>query len=91
MQFREPDHTTTPPPPPPPPKIVPQITTFSATPTDVNSGQTSTITWATTNAAAITISPAVPQSDDAGPLPDLRQLRRPHHRNHHLHAYGDLF
>ncbi len=54
---------------PPPPKIVPQITTFSASPTDVNSGQTSTITWATSNAASITISPAVPQSDDAGPLP----------------------
>jgi phospholipase C len=36
---------------------------------DVNSGQTSTITWATTNAASITITPAVPQSDDSGPLP----------------------
>jgi phospholipase C len=56
-------------PPPPPPKIVPQVTTFSASPTDVNSGQTSTITWATTNAASVAISPAVPQSDDAGPLP----------------------
>jgi phospholipase C len=55
--------------PPPPPKIVPQITTFSASPTDVNSGQTSTITWATTNAASVAISPAVPQSDDAGPIP----------------------
>src|SRR5216683_5238794 len=52
-----------------PPGIVPQITQFSASPTDVNSGQTSTITWATTNAASIAISPAVPQSDDSGPLP----------------------
>jgi phospholipase C len=49
--------------------IVPQITQFSANPTDVNSGQTSTITWATTNATTVAISPAVPQSDDAGPLP----------------------
>jgi phospholipase C len=61
--------TTTPPPPPPPPPIVPQITTFSASPTDVNSGQTATITWATTKAASISISPAVPQPDDSGPLP----------------------
>src|SRR6266849_10725759 len=55
--------------PPGPPPIVPQITQFSASPTDVNSGQTSTITWATTQAASIAISPAVPQSDDSGPLP----------------------
>jgi phospholipase C len=49
--------------------IVPVITQFTASPTDVNGGQTSTITWATTNAASVTISPAVPQSDDSGPLP----------------------
>ena len=49
--------------------IIPVITQFTASPTDVNSGQTSTITWATTNAASVTISPAVPQSDDSGPLP----------------------
>src|SRR6267154_1427840 len=49
--------------------IVPQITPFSANPTAVNGGQTTTITWATTNAASITISPAVPKSDDTGPLP----------------------
>ena len=49
--------------------IVPQITQFTASPTDVNSGQTSTITWATVNAASVAISPAVPQSDDSGPLP----------------------
>jgi len=49
--------------------IVPVITQFTASPTDVNSGQTSTITWATTNAASVAISPAVPQSDDSGPLP----------------------
>jgi phospholipase C len=49
--------------------IIPVITQFTASPTDVNSGQTSTITWATTNAASVAISPAVPQSDDSGPLP----------------------
>src|ERR1700758_3030480 len=52
-----------------PPPAAPQITQFSATPTAVNAGQTTTITWATTNAASITISPAVPQSEDTGPLP----------------------
>jgi len=49
--------------------IIPVINQFTASPTDVNSGQTSTITWATTNAASVAISPAVPQSDDSGPLP----------------------
>src|SRR5258708_26491961 len=46
--------------PPGPPPIVPQITQFNASPTDVNGGQTSTITWATTQAASIALSPAVP-------------------------------
>src|SRR5258708_23169377 len=46
--------------PPGPPPIVPQITQFSASPTDVNGGQTSTITWATTQASSLAISPAVP-------------------------------
>jgi phospholipase C len=55
--------------PPPPPKIVPQITQFSASPTEVNGGQTSTITWATANAASVAITPSVPQTDDSGPLP----------------------
>ena len=49
--------------PPGPPPIVPQITQFSASPTDVNGGQTSTVTWATTQAASIAISPAVPVPD----------------------------
>jgi phospholipase C len=49
--------------------IVPQITQFTASPTDVNSGQTSTLTWATTNAASVVIAPAVPQTDATGPLP----------------------
>src|SRR5229473_3718868 len=58
--------------PPGPPPIVPQITTFSASPTDVNGGQTSTITWATTNAASVAIAPPVPMIDDSGPLPTSR-------------------
>jgi hypothetical protein len=52
-----------------PPPIVPQITTFSASPTDVNGGQTTTITWATTNSASISIAPAIPVPDGSGPLP----------------------
>ena len=49
--------------------IIPVITLFTASPTEVNGGQTSTITWATTSAASVTISPAVPQTDATGPLP----------------------
>jgi phospholipase C len=56
-------------PPPGPPAVVPQITQFSASPTDVNGGQTSTITWATTNAASVAISPTVPQPEGSGALP----------------------
>src|SRR5260370_12926642 len=52
-----------------PPPIVPQITTFSASPTDVNGGQTSTISWATTQATSVAISPAIPVPDGSGPLP----------------------
>ena len=50
----------------PPP---PQITSFTANPTVVNSGQTTTLTWATTNATSITITPTVSGGDDSGPLP----------------------
>jgi phospholipase C len=35
----------------------------------LNSGQTTTITWTTTNATSVTITPPVPQTDDTGPLP----------------------
>ena len=47
----------------------PQITQFSATPTTVNGGDTTTLTWATTNATSITITPAVPPPNDEGALP----------------------
>jgi phospholipase C len=47
----------------------PQITQFSATPTEVGTGQTTTLTWTTTNATSITISPTLPVGDDSGPLP----------------------
>ena len=47
----------------------PQITKFSASPTDVNAGQTTTLTWATSNATSITITPTPPVGDDSGPLP----------------------
>jgi phospholipase C len=48
----------------------PQITVFTASPTSVNGGQTTTITWATTNATSVTITPPVPQTDDTGSLPN---------------------
>jgi phospholipase C len=49
--------------------VPPQITKFSASPTDVNAGQTTTLTWATSNATSITITPTLPVADDSGPLP----------------------
>jgi len=49
--------------------VPPQITQFTATPTEVSTGQTITLTWATTNATSITITPEVPVPDDSGPLP----------------------
>src|SRR5713226_4111357 len=52
----------------PPPPVTPQITAFSATPATVNSGQTATISWVTTNAASVSITPAVPQPS-TGTLP----------------------
>src|SRR6202165_3502832 len=47
----------------------PQIPVFIASPTSVNGGQTTTITWATTNATSVTITPPVPQTDDTDSLP----------------------
>lgn len=47
----------------------PQITQFIATPTEISSGQTTTLTWATTNATSVVISPAIEAGDDSGPLP----------------------
>src|ERR1700757_3044213 len=47
----------------------PQITQFTAKPTEVNAGQTTTLTWATTNATSVTITPAIPIGDDSGPPP----------------------
>ena len=49
--------------------VPPQITQFTAKPTEVSTGQTTTLTWTTTNATSITISPTLPVGDDSGPLP----------------------
>jgi len=49
--------------------VQPQITQFTAAPAAVGGGQTTTITWVTTNAISVTITPPVPQIDDTGPLP----------------------
>ena len=49
--------------------VPPQITKFTAKPTELSAGQTTTLTWATTNATSITITPAIPVQDDTGPLP----------------------
>lgn len=49
--------------------VPPQITQFTANPTAVNAGLTTTITWATTNATSVTISPTIPQVEGTGSLP----------------------
>ena len=45
--------------------VPPQITQFTANPTTVTSGQTTTLTWATTNATSVTITPSI-SGDDTG-------------------------
>lgn len=50
------------------PPAPPQITQFSAAPTTVGGGQTTTITWATTDATTVNITPAVTNPED-GPTP----------------------
>src|SRR5258708_38496944 len=47
----------------------PQITAFTASPTTVNGWQTTTISWTTTNATSVTITPSVSQSNNTGSLP----------------------
>jgi phospholipase C len=49
--------------------VTPTITQFSATPSTVNSGQTTTLTWATQNATSVTITPSIPMPEDAITLP----------------------
>ena len=49
--------------------VLPQITQFMANPAAVSGGQTTTITWATTDATSVTITPPVPQNENTGPLP----------------------
>lgn len=51
--------------------VAPTITQFSANPTDVAVGNSTTLTWDTSNATSITITPTLPQVDgeESGPLP----------------------
>src|SRR5205823_3352301 len=49
--------------------VKPQITQFSASPTTISAGQTTTLTWATTNATAVTISPSITGEDTNGLTP----------------------
>jgi phospholipase C len=49
--------------------VPPQITQFTATPAAVNAGQATTITWATSNATAVTITPPIPQIEGTTSLP----------------------
>ena len=48
--------------------VPPQVTSFTASPMFVSAGQPSTISWTTTNATSVTITPAVAQQEDSGPL-----------------------
>jgi phospholipase C len=49
--------------------VPPTITQFSVSPSTVVSGQTTTLTWATTNASSVSITPAIAINEDTGPLP----------------------
>ncbi len=48
-----------PPPPPPPPLAKAMITSFTAEPSTIEKGQSSSLRWATTNATKVTITPNV--------------------------------
>jgi peptidoglycan-associated lipoprotein len=47
-----------PPPPPPPPTAAPTVT-LNASPTSINSGDSSTLSWTSTNATSVSIAPEV--------------------------------
>lgn len=49
--------------------VPPTVNSFTANPTTVSGGQTTTLTWQTTNATAVTITPDPQQTDDANALP----------------------
>lgn len=49
--------------------VTPTITQFSVSPSTVNSGQTTTLTWATQNATSVTITPSIPMPEDSTTLP----------------------
>lgn len=49
--------------------VPPTVTSFTASPMYVSAGQPSTISWVTANATSVSITPAVIQGEDTGPLP----------------------
>jgi phospholipase C len=56
---------------------LPQITQFTASPTSLSAGQITTLTWVTTNATSVTITPPVQLSDDSGPIPPSGSVSTP--------------
>ena len=57
--------------------VPPQITAFSASPTSVNAGQTVTLSWATSNATSVSVSPSISSSDESGTLPTSGSVTTP--------------
>ena len=49
--------------------VAPQITSFTASPGEVGGGQSTTVTWATTNATSVDITPPVIPIEDGVTLP----------------------
>jgi phospholipase C len=49
--------------------VPPQVTSFTASPTSVSTGQTTTISWTTTNATSVNITPPVFNPEDGITLP----------------------
>src|SRR6202158_5891653 len=59
------------------PPAPPQITQFTATPTSVSAGQSTTLTWATTNATSVSVTPSISLSDESGALPTSGSVTTP--------------
>lgn len=74
--------TTTPPPPPPPPPAEPTAS-LSANPTNIQAGQSTTLSWQTSNATDVRIDPIGPV-DPSG----SRQVTPADSTNYHLTAKG---
>jgi phospholipase C len=59
------------------PAAPPQITQFTANPTSVSAGQSTTLTWTTTNATSVSVTPSISLTDESGVLPTSGSVSTP--------------